>query len=285
MSDNDQQTTLEALAKDLAAIVSGANDADAALSKAKDKARNSADQSIRALSMRVATINAPLDNDDIDIVLKSMADKIPGSDSTKKVRKSEIKLALQQRHNIAEVISKIDATNSDREEADKLNVRQTTLKALRALRSPSSDVTTPESAVAEIVEVTDYVPSEEEKMASKLDSLMAHAQLQIKNDEGDIVVHQALEAFRSAVLAAVGGDNHKALDAILNALESSECLESDEETPDEEEQDLGVVDTPVEAEPDDSLDIQIDTGEGEEQDIPELEDDDFDLSQLQQVMV
>ena len=90
-------STAEALIKDIAAIYNADNDNEHALAKAKSKHEKSSDNSIRALSARLSSINEDLDAATVDTIAESVAAKLAkGSKSVLKARKSELKLAVPE---------------------------------------------------------------------------------------------------------------------------------------------------------------------------------------------
>ena len=225
-----KQETLEGLATDLASIVGQANANDDALGKAREKHDKGTDQSIRALASRVAAINVPLDKDDIAVVLSSMEAKIPGNAQTKKVRKSETKLVLEQRTHIGGVIQQLDKEVASRaSDAKAVNIRAATLKCLRELKKPRNGIESPEQAVRHFIAGHDYEKDDVEKMTDLLDRLDRTPELQVSDDIGEKRPHELLGVMREAILAAVGGDNQMKLDAVLAGLEAHDNAGAPEE--------------------------------------------------------
>lgn len=192
-------STHEALIKDLTAIVATANAGEDALNKAKNKATKSSDQSIRAIATRVSQINDDLDTAAINTICESVATKIAGGNANvKKARKSELKLCLDQRTHISDVIREIDDRNAARKDDDalkQLNLRSATLGALRSIKRTK---VTPSNAVDAIVEKTDHVATDAEKMARHLDALGGS---DFFKEDGELHpgVKQVLEALRAAL--------------------------------------------------------------------------------------
>lgn len=173
-------------------------------------------------------------------------------------RKSELRLLIETRDHIHEVVSKLDAYSehvaAQTGKTNPVNVRQQTLGALRKIRKDTSGKTTPDSIVEDLEAKRTYTPSPQEKATKALERLsgMSGVFSGALQEGGSVVMDdRAEEAFR--VLQNVidsGPDIHGTLqrareesNAEIEAEIEATIPEEEESVPEEEgEEEEGVPD-------------------------------------------
>lgn len=262
-------TTHEALIKDLADIVKSANANEDKLNKAKDSAAKAAENSIRSLAERLGKVNVEFEQQEINAICESVADRIAkGNANVKKARKSELKLCLEQRAIMGRVIEKIDETNEarDGEEGWKpLNLRSATLKALRVARKENA---TPEAAVGTVVADHTHVKSDAEKAEAHLDALEKSEALKVDGAMPEDIA-QHIAALRAALGGAVQEPEEEEAPAAVDHAEELSLSEIEFEPGDAN--DAEEIERPVEHE-------EIEVTEPENG--ADFEDSDFDIESL-----
>jgi hypothetical protein len=171
----DVVPTAENLIKDLVEAFGGEEKALQKADKASEEARKARETSIKALADKISGINHDLDEETIEVIAQSAAEKIAkGNKQVLKVRKSEIKLLLDSRAQVKTVVDGLEqyrsAVQAKKDPDYNLNLRSATLGALRKMRK--NEKTTIQDVVREIEAKRTYQEPDSEKARKLLDKLL-----------------------------------------------------------------------------------------------------------------
>lgn len=135
----------KSIAQKLASIFKEEIEAKQNLDKAKDQADLAKNGALRKVAKELHGVNHEFTPEEIDEISRAAAEAVSSDERVIKVRKSEMKLLLEQRHNLSEALDALDkladeAAESDLEPKPKVNVRPMTLKVLREIRKADAAV-------------------------------------------------------------------------------------------------------------------------------------------------
>lgn len=165
------EDTIKSIAGGVASTLGKAQESADALEDAKNNAADASARSIRAMADQLHGINQKLTMADIDAIALTAAVAIGnGNQSVIKSRKSEIKLMLEMRAEMKEVVSKLDEL---REEGHNFNLRVKTLSTLRQLRKDTAlEVSEAVEGLRETLDAP--APTKEMKLVAYVDKLSAN---------------------------------------------------------------------------------------------------------------